>query len=268
MEYLFDVNRQTFEEKVIKQSYNMPVVVDFWAPWCAPCRTLKPLLESIVSSMNGEVVLAKLNTEDEPELATDYGIRGIPNVKIFKDGEVVDEFTGVISEAEIRSMLQKHIQTEADLFLKNILTLELSAQAQELEKNFEKFNANLKYLFFYGKTLFLLKDYVKAFEVISLLPKLNEFEDEILNMKMIYELTQWDSKTPQDKYETYLVQAAQAFKEEHIEEALNFLTDLLFRKKDYLEGAVKKMTLALMHLIPEEEKRSSFSRKISMAINA
>ncbi|HPI40225.1 MAG TPA: thioredoxin domain-containing protein [Pseudobdellovibrionaceae bacterium] len=268
IEYIYDVNSQTFQDLVIQKSYEKPVAVDFWAPWCAPCRTLKPILEKLTESLGGEVILAKLNTEEEPELATDYGIRGIPNVKIFKDGQVVDEFTGVLPEGDIKVLFQKYIQTELDFFFNDIQGKDLELKKAALEKEFEKYKTNLKYLFEYGKTLFLTANYEKALEIFSLMPKLNEFEDEIIDMKIIIELLHWSTKDPKDKYEVFLVQAAKAYSENRMDDTLNFLTDLLFRKKEYLEGSVKKMAIALVHLCKDEEKKASFFRKISMAINA
>ncbi len=100
-----DVGRQNFDTVVLKGSVAVPVLVDFWAPWCGPCKALSPILDKLAVEFAGRFTLAKLNTDDEPELAARYGIRGIPNVKAFVGGEVVDEFTGVLPEGSVREFI-------------------------------------------------------------------------------------------------------------------------------------------------------------------
>jgi putative thioredoxin len=108
-----DVGRDNFDEVVLRGSAARPVLVDFWAPWCAPCKMLAPILDKLAAEYAGRFTLAKLNTDDEPELATRYGIRGIPSVKAFAGGEVVDEFTGVLPEGEIRAFLERVVPSPA-----------------------------------------------------------------------------------------------------------------------------------------------------------
>jgi putative thioredoxin len=108
-----DVGRANFDAVVLEGSAARPVLVDFWAPWCAPCRMLAPILDKLATELVGRLTLAKLNTDEEAELASRYGIRGIPNVKAFVGGKVVDEFTGVLPESAIRAFLARVVPSPA-----------------------------------------------------------------------------------------------------------------------------------------------------------
>ena len=109
-----DVSTADFNEAVIEASKSVPVLVDFWAEWCGPCRALKPVLEKLATEYQGKFRLAKVNSDENQELAQRYGVRGIPNVKAFVDGKLVDEFSGALPEAQVREFLQRVIPSPAE----------------------------------------------------------------------------------------------------------------------------------------------------------
>jgi putative thioredoxin len=109
-----DVSEQDFQQKVVERSKQVPVVVDFWAEWCGPCRTLGPALEKAVSARGGQVELAKIDTDRNPRIAQEFQIASIPAVKAFKDGKVVAEFIGAIPPAQIEAFLNQIVPSEAD----------------------------------------------------------------------------------------------------------------------------------------------------------
>ena len=104
---------ENFASVIVETSRRVPVLIDFWAAWCAPCRALMPLLERIARDYAGRLVLAKLNVDDEQALAAQFGVRSIPTVVLLQDGRLVDQFTGVQPEATIRAMLDRHVAAAA-----------------------------------------------------------------------------------------------------------------------------------------------------------
>jgi putative thioredoxin len=106
-----EVNDENFQEKVIEQSKKVPVVVDFWASWCTPCLMLSPILEKLAKEYNGKFILAKANVDETRTYAQEYMVMSIPNVKLFKNGKVVDEFVGALPESSVRKWLDKNIKS-------------------------------------------------------------------------------------------------------------------------------------------------------------
>lgn len=107
--YIFDVTADTFDRYVLENSFHKPVLVDFWADWCAPCKALMPVLAKLTEGYAGELLLAKVNCDEQAELTQRFGIRSLPTVVLFKDGQPVDGFAGAQPESAIRSMLEPHL---------------------------------------------------------------------------------------------------------------------------------------------------------------
>jgi putative thioredoxin len=117
-----DVTAANFQQEVIDASFTQPVVVDFWAPWCGPCKSLKPILEKLAAEYNGKFVLAKVNADENQELSAQFGVRGIPDVKAVVNGQIVEQFSGALPEGAVREWLDRLIPGPAE---------ELRRQARE-----------------------------------------------------------------------------------------------------------------------------------------
>ena len=112
--HVFDATEANFETDVIQASLTTPVLVDFWAAWCGPCRTLGPILEKIVASYNGALKLAKVDTDAQMQLAAAFGIRSLPTVVLVKEGQMIDGFMGALPEGQVREFLARHLAPAAE----------------------------------------------------------------------------------------------------------------------------------------------------------
>ena len=133
--YSFETGTEAFERDVLQASARVPVLVDFWAPWCAPCRALKPILEKLAGEYQGRFLLAKVDSDEHPELSARFGVRGIPNVKAFVDGKLADEFTGALPESGVRAFIERLIPTPGEKLRRAARTLLAQGDFDEAERH-------------------------------------------------------------------------------------------------------------------------------------
>ncbi|HEY5292886.1 MAG TPA: co-chaperone YbbN [Burkholderiales bacterium] len=133
--FSFDTATESFERDVLQASQKVPVLVDFWAPWCAPCRVLKPILEKLAGEYQGRFLLAKVNSDEHPQLSAQFGVRGIPNVKAFVDGKLADEFTGALPESGVRAFIDRLIPTPGEKLRRTARALVTQGDFDEAERH-------------------------------------------------------------------------------------------------------------------------------------
>ncbi len=284
---VIDVSREDFEQLVLAASNERPVLVDFWADWCAPCKTLMPLLEKLAEEYAGQFLLARINTEQQQELATAFQIKSLPTVKLLINNEVVDEFMGAISETEVRQFLDKHIthdsideSTESDSTL-NIVVEHLAAGRTEqaiatLESAFQSDPSNAMYssqlatLYaqnnqvdkaeaIYNDLDSELKDSSEGLQLDALI-KLAKERENIIGADEAIELLK---KNPEDPEALYSYSLALIFKK-HFIDGMENLLNLMSIDRQYKEGAAQKALIEVFKIIGEQhESVTPFRKKMA-----
>ncbi len=134
--YIQDVTAETFQQAVLQKSHDVPVVVDFWAAWCGPCRTLGPMLEKLADESDGTFILAKVDVDSNQQLATQFNVQGIPTVIGFRGGVPVDQFTGALPERAIREWLGRLLPSQLDMIVDQARDAAIAGNAETAERLF------------------------------------------------------------------------------------------------------------------------------------
>ncbi|HET7597776.1 MAG TPA: co-chaperone YbbN [Burkholderiales bacterium] len=228
-----DVTTGDFQAAVIEGSRRTPVIVDFWAPWCAPCRALAPVLEKLETEYEGRFALARVNSDENPELAARHGVRGIPHVKAFVDGEIVDEFSGALPEPAVREFLNRVIPTPAEELRAQALALYRTdgdaAQAlNRLEHALALEPQNPRVLADAAAVMADLARYEEAKRTLERLPALAQMEEPIAALRARIDFAIASADAPQRAVLEQRVREAPADLEARLKLAYRCVTD-----KDY-----------------------------------
>lgn len=280
-----DVGLATFDEHVIAESHRRPVLVDFWAAWCGPCRVLKPVLEQLATEYAGRFLLAKVDTEAEPQLAAQFGIRGIPLVKAFVDGVQVDEFSGALPPAQVRAFIERLLPSEADLLRQRAVAraaggdaegaIEDLQRALDLDPRLERARIDLIGLLLDANRLD--DAHALAARLQPLTPR-ESWAAPVLARLALQPSTGADLgalesrlQANADDHEARLALARQRVAAGHYEAALEHLLELVGRNRRFEDDAGRRTMISIFDLLAAEpahaELVSRYRRALARALN-
>jgi len=244
-----DVTTKTFEQEVLDASKTVPVIVDFWAPWCGPCRSLTPIIEKVVGEFKGRVKLVKVNSDDNPELSQAFRVQSIPNVIAFKDGRAVSQFVGAQPESQIRAFIEKLLPSQMEAALKNAEELLAAGNLDDAERQLAVIKSD--------PSIAARIEAVRQGIAYARAGDQGPAEAE-LRAKL--------EANPAD-HETRLALAGVYAGQRRYQEAMDELLEILKRAKNWREGEARKQLLSLFTLASSQPALvAEYRRKLASAM--
>ena len=243
-----DITTSTFQTEVLEASKSLPVVVDFWAPWCAPCRSLTPILEKVARDYAGRVKVVKVNSDENQELSQSFSIRSIPNVIAFKDGRPAAQFTGAIPEGQVRAFFDKLLPSASELALARAEALFAEGKLEEAEAELAKVKSDPDW----DARVEAVRQGIAYARAGTSGPGEAELKTKL-------------AADPAD-HDTRAALAALYAGKKRYREALDELLEIVRRAKDWKDGEARKQILNLFNLAGEPELVSEYRRKLASAL--
>ncbi len=264
--HIIEVNEANFAQDVLERSKQQPVVVDFWAPWCGPCRMLSPVLEKITAEANGAFVLVKINSDNNQRLAQQYGVQGIPAVKLFRDGKVIAEFVGAQPEPKVREFLNRYAPTKSDLAFTAAKALADEGRLPEAETALQNILAaqpdHSEAALALGKVLLRLGRGSEAAPILSAIPTEAKESDAAEKLAVLAKFM----TEPNDGaagLDTEYQTAANLLRQQLYEEAMNSLLSVLRKNRNYRNGEAKQVLLAIFEWLGDDPLVKHYRRQLA-----
>ena len=258
-----------FKQQVMEASKHQPVLVDFWADWCQPCQTLIPLLVKLAEEYKGAFILAKVNADEQQELVAAAGVRSLPTVKLFKDGQIVDEFMGAKSENEVRQFLDAHIENESQNALADALQLSEAGQYVQALEALKQLNqedpANTDIHLAIARVYLQSGDLDNCEAVLKALPANIQVSEEAKKLSDELEFARATKDAPDvreivvqleqdpDNHELRVQLANQYTVSRQYEQALEELMYILRKDINFQEGKAKEAMLKIFEILGNQD---------------
>ena len=268
---IIEVTEANFQYEVLQYSRNKPVIVDFWAEWCAPCKMLGPLLEHLVESANGIYRLAKVNVDENQNLSLRYSVRSIPTVKGFRLGGVVNEFVGLIPEDRIRDFMKELAPSTLDLTLNRAENFLQAQRWEEAEANFRKItrqpNTSPEALLGLAKSLIATNKAEEAQQILTNFPGGKEYAAAEQLLPLANVLLAAPSNEPASPTDATFQRAVRLIQLGNYEAAMDGLLDVLRVDKRYKKGRATKVMRGIFELLgPESKLTRQYQREMAMVL--
>ena len=281
--YIHTVTADSFQSQVVEASHTVPVLVDFWADWCGPCHMQMPVLVKLVDEYAGKFLLAKVNTETERQLAQEHDIRSLPTMRLYRDGQVVEEILGAQTESTLRALLDPYIERDSDKLrlaaldahqqdrTEEAISMLRAAQEADPENNRVQFSLIGLYLDAgrLGEAESLLEALPWAVQEEADARKLRallNFARNAEDAAPIEELEQQRENQPGDSQTRYRL-AARYVLADRLQEAMDELLTIIQNDRSFGDDAARKGLLAVFELLGEEDELvTTYRRKLSSAM--
>ena len=268
--HAIDVSEATFQTEVIERSKRVPVLVDFWAPWCGPCRTLSPTLERVAADGDGAFILAKVNTDENQNLAAQFNVRSIPAVKMFHNGRVVDEFVGVRPEREVRDFVKVFAPSQIDGWLIEAQSLVVGQRWDEAAAAYWRIldakPGHPQAALDLGR-MFLAAG--RGAEAVSALSEVPTSAAEYRTAEALLPLAALIAEASNGSGEgldALYHEAGRLVLERRIPDAVSTLLDILRKDRNYRDGEAKRALLALFEYLGNDPSVKDYRRQLASVL--